>query len=573
MRPDRQRRASPATVIGHRSTAAAALAIGLLSAASPHLAVADPGPRDPWTSCLEGLARSPNEYESAYCFYTAALERRAWPDGMRMFSALLREHPDNLWLRLAFGHMHRTGRPGADLSIAEQLYRQAADGFRAARHAEGEVLARINLRDILTPRGRLQDATAEVARVIAIGTTVTDAVLKARIWTMEASHVLETGGDLGHAYRLLKQSARAIDRDGPYPLRRTCLGWLGLVAFRMGRLDEAARVFRTLDTLAREKGDLQAQATAQYNILNTESAKETVLPTTGGRERLMRLAREALEIGTRAAHPVVTLKAHRVIAELLAGTPASREDALQHGERCLRLAVTANRPEDEALCSWLMATLLYSTSPAQAQAAQVRALGATARANNPATDAVAASRHMQFGWLSKSRPEAIRDSLTALDAIETLRGLQDTAQSSAEAFSIRTPDYYWLSGRLLRDGRNEDVDLAFSITERLRARALLDVRTRSRSPEGLDAAAVAGRQAVLRDIATVQRRLMDPTLAGPERQTILERLERLEEREQSAARLVALSTKAAATTAPTFARLADVQAALAHDEALLSFQV
>jgi CHAT domain-containing protein/tetratricopeptide (TPR) repeat protein len=558
--------------MGHGHTAAAALAIALLSGAFPErLAVA--APPDSWELCREGLSQRPDDYESAYCFYTAALERRERQDGMRMFEALLHEHPGNLWLPLAYGHLHRTGRPGADLEIAEQLYRRAADGFRAASHAEGEALARISLRDILTPQGRLQDATAEVARVIAIGTTVDDAVLKARIWTMEASHVLETGGDLGHAYRLLKQSARAIDPDGPYPLRRACLGWLGLVAFRMGRLDEATRVFRTLDTLARGRGDLLAQATAQYNILNTESAKETVLPTTGGRERLMRLAREVLEIGTRASHPAVTLKAHRVIAELLAGTPASREDALQHGKRCLDLAVAINRAEDEALCSWLMATLLYSTSPAQAQAAQLRALGATARANNPASDVVAASRHMQFGWLSKSRPEAIRDSLTALEAIETLRSLQDTTQSSAEAFSIRTPEYYWLSGRLLLDGRNEDVDLAFSITERLRARALLDARALSRTPADLDGAAAAARTAVLRDIATVQRRLMDPTLAGPERRTILEQLDLLEEREQSAARLVALSTKAVSTTAPTFARLADVQAALGRDEALLSFQV
>src|SRR5688572_26175933 len=223
MRPDRQRRASPATVIGHRSTAAAALAIGLLSAASPHLAVADPGPRDPWTSCLEGLARSPNEYESAYCFYTAALERRAWPDGMRMFSALLREHPDNLWLRLAFGHMHRTGRPGADLSIAEQLYRQAADGFRAARHAEGEVLARINLRDILTPRGRLQDATAEVGRPMALGTSVTPGVWRARISTTGRSRGIQTRGDLGRACRRLKQRRPPTNRHGPHPRRRTCL--------------------------------------------------------------------------------------------------------------------------------------------------------------------------------------------------------------------------------------------------------------------------------------------------------------------------------------------------------------
>jgi hypothetical protein len=180
---------------------------------------------------------------------------------------------------------------------------------------------------------------------------------------------------------------------------------------------------------------------------------------------------------------------------------------------------------------------------------------------------------MKFSWLTRPRPEAIRDSLAALGAIETLRSLQETAQSGAEVFSAWTLDYYWLSGRLLQDAQEGDIDLAFSITERLRARALLDARQRSRTPPDPKHPAVVERQAVLRDIAAIQRRLMDPTLAQAERRTSLERLEMLEEREQEAARVIAVSTRRTTTTNPRFASLAAVQGALAPNEALLSFQV
>jgi hypothetical protein len=84
---------------------------------------------------------------------------------------------------------------------------------------------------------------------------------------------------------------------------------------------------------------------------------------------------------------------------------------------------------------------------------------------------------------------------------------------------------------------------------------------------------VAERHALLREIAAIQRRLMDPTLAGNERRTSLEQLEALEEREQSAARLIELAAGQTQATNRRFAGLGDVQASLGPGEALLSFQV
>jgi hypothetical protein len=181
---------------------------------------------------------------------------------------------------------------------------------------------------------------------------------------------------------------------------------------------------------------------------------------------------------------------------------------------------------------------------------------------------------MQLSWETRPRPEAIRNSLAAIDAIETLRGLQDDADSSAGLFSTWTHDYYWLSGRLLRDLRDGDLDLAFSITERLRARSLLDLISRSRNRPAEATPAIAHRRSILEAIVPVQRRLMDPALNDDDRRKTLQQLDELEHREQEAQRQIEIAAnRRGAGKGAAFASLDAVQSALRADEALLSFQV
>jgi tetratricopeptide (TPR) repeat protein len=549
-----------------------AIALGLwgtLAGSTRGLSAGAPPAPDPFAACRRQLAEKPQDYESAYCFHETALRLRVPDEAARVFEALMREHPENFWLPLANGHVFRERDPDR----TEALYRRAADGFQKAGNADGEILARSNLRNYLFPRGRLEDATAEMQRVSALAATVADPLLKARAWTLEASHVQETGGDLGVAYRLLKQSEGAIFPQGPYRLKRTCLSALGSVAFRTGRMAEALAAYEALDRLATAEGDAREQAATRYNILNLVSLQETLQPTPGAKRRLMRLAERSLESGVSAQHTLVTLKTHGTIAALLAHDSGSRAEALGHARDCLALAVTSRQPHDEAICAWLEASLLRESAPDEARAAEVRALAATARAESPLTQAYSAGRHMQFSWDTKTRPDAIRDSLAAIDAIETLRSLQDEGDSSAGMFATWTLDYYWFSGRLLRDLREGDLDLAFSITERMRARSLLDRLNRSRSRLDPAHPAVASRRSLLEAIAPVQRRLMDPAIKDDERRRTLQELEDLERREQEAQHQIAIAANHRRGATPAFASLAAVQSALGDNEALLSFQV
>ena len=139
-------------------------------------------------------------------------------------------------------------------------------------------------------------------------------------------------------------------------------------------------------------------------------------------------------------------------------------------------------------------------------------------------------------------------------------------------FSNWTLEYYWLSGRLLETKADADLEVAFSITERMRARSLLDALNRSRLRPDPALPAVTTRRSLLTDIARLQRTLMDPTLPPEVRRSGLATLGDLESREREAERQIAVTLRAN-TARPSFATLDALQSALGKDEALLSFQV
>ncbi len=242
-------------------------------------------------------------------------------------------------------------------------------------------------------------------------------------------------------------------------------------------------------------------------------------------------------------------------------------------ESCLELAVKLRQPHDEAVCSWVKASILHDSSPKEARAAEIQALDATERSHSPRTQAYSAHRRMQLSWETRPRAQAIEDSRAAIDSVETLRSLQDDSEGSAEQFSTWTSDYHWFSGRLLQDAHDGDLDLAFSITERMRARSLLDTLERSRTPLDSKSPAAKGRRELLEGIAAVQRRLMDPDLADDRRRAMLDELQGLELKEREASRQIGIAFPPRAASAPSFAGLRALQSTLRANEALLSFQV
>jgi CHAT domain-containing protein len=186
--------------------------------------------------------------------------------------------------------------------------------------------------------------------------------------------------------------------------------------------------------------------------------------------------------------------------------------------------------------------------------------------------------HWGFGT---DRDAWIEELHQALDAVEKLRDLQPEGQVRAGVFQLWAYPYYRFSGYLLQGLSSSpdpegDLQLAFRIIERMRSRVLIDELDRtaahprqdSENPEALR------RMEILENVARIQRQLADPSLSESTRAEHLAELERLEREEVVLRDAIARSDLAfARLRTPVIPELEQLQKQLAHDQAILSFQL
>jgi CHAT domain-containing protein len=179
---------------------------------------------------------------------------------------------------------------------------------------------------------------------------------------------------------------------------------------------------------------------------------------------------------------------------------------------------------------------------------------------------------MRVSWRTRPPAKFWEDGLEALQQIERLRQEQGTA-SRAGSFSTWSDDYYWLAGRLLQPpgGGEGGIDHAFAVAEHLRARTLLEALAGAGaeppSPEQL----ASRLRSILLASGEVRRRAADRNVPARERRYAQEDLAELARRRAEVERQ--RKHPAPAPLAQPFSSLSEVRAALAPDEALLSFQV
>jgi tetratricopeptide (TPR) repeat protein len=539
---------------------------GLVLAAGLLTAPADASP--PFARCLAEFAERPHAYASANCFFLVAQQEKRWDEAARLLDLLRAKRPDNDWLTLARGNLEYSRDP--DRALA--LYRQAADGFARTRLAEGEVTARHNLRLILYRRGRLGEAGAEVERALAAAQASGDPLTLARAWSLEATHLTDTGGDLSTALASLRRAERAAFPAGSYTLRRGIVFALGNACFQLGRFDEALSYYRRVIAMTAETGDLLSRASAQYNVVNTMLRQSEELPRPGARTELVALAEDALRTAADADNREIQVMLHRTLGELSGGRGGRSDASRAHYERCVALARRIGQPRELAHCLWSLARALAEHGRGrEARRRMDEALALAGRTGHLWSIAHASRQRMRVAWATLPRHEAVAESLRSLSAIEAVRDVQPEETGSAGVFSAWVSDYQWLSGRLLAtapEGRRDALEQAFAVVERMRARVLLDALRASRAEAPESQARAAARKEVLARMLEAHRGLLDPGASPESRRAIALRLEELEAQER------ALRPRAGrAVDPPAFARLEDVERALEPDEALLSYHV
>lgn len=540
-------------------------------------ALASPAP-DAFEKCRAPLENAPLAYDSVFCFYRTAEQTGRWSEGEERLRAVAPRFPGNGWVELTLGHF---ARRRDDIEGALSFYRRAAEGFSKQAHAEGEVTARTNLRNLLWLRGRAEEAGRELDRLVFVAEGAKDPLLIAQAYQLLAHHLLESGGDVGRAYRLLKEAEGFLPEDGPYRIRRGIVLGLGNAAYEMGQLDEALAWYRELDRISGAASNLYTQATAQYNIANSRLSQLENEPQPGGLEEVARLARTALDSAVASENPHMQVFALRTLGDVLGSLPGHEGEARSDLERCLEVAKSIGRATETGHCLWTLSRKLTESDPGKARALAQEAVQVALSGEDPESLIRAFRQRMRLAWKLEPREQAIEISRRTLSAIEALRALQQEDGARARLFSVWAEDYYLFSGYLLGGAEANDasssapdLDAAFSVIERLRGRVLLEslvARSSSTAPRLPDDPTVARWRDLLRRIVTVQKQLLDRQTAEDVRRRLFSELERLELDEEDAR--LALSPEPKRSRDVRFAKLSEIQEELAPSEAMLSYQV
>lgn len=541
----------------------------VLAAAGVPQAAAGAGPDDPLAACQRRFAAEPTAESSAECFFLAV---RAGVDKRRAIGAvsrLLRDHRGHPWLLFYLGAL----RWSSDSEQATDLFGQAREQFARRGDTYGEVRAGYNLARLLDRSGRRDEGARELARAIERAAGSADQRVVALGAILQARELWRNRQDLERARALLGGVESSLFPDGPYGLRRDWLVIAGDVAVELSRRREARELLERALELVRVENDRYAEPVVVYGLLRVRLEELTELPTAGGREEVLTLAREA---ATGAA--AVDNRDTEALARLVLGLFGKGDDARREIDRCLQVAPS---PLVRSWCLVARARNSIAADPAGAVAAIEEAIELARQVADPRSLAFAWSERMRVSWRVESADRAIADSLAALEAIEALRDVQTASMSRAGLFSSWSEDYRWLVGRLLEESTGTmteaPLERAFEVVERMRARALVDY---------LEAAQAAPKAAlgtnrlqidlaaVLEEIAAAQRRLLDPALPAAVRAEIELGLPRLELTEADLrGRIESADPVFAALRRPRLANLAEIRRGLADDQALLSFQV
>ena len=519
-------------------------------------------------ACDDQVRARPDFYGSYLCFYLVALRENAWQEAGRRLETILSKNPENHFARGYLAQIEAD--QGHDR--AEDLFRVAAEGFVSRRDRTAEAYVRISFAYFLMRRERLAEAGAEAAKARAAAEAQRDdPYLVSRAAVAQAA-IANLKEEYGRAWTLLKNVEGRLFPDGPLDLRTFWLSSMGKTCWATGRHEEAFGSYRREAELVRQTGNLSQEANALQNMVLLAAALGR------DREEIVGLARQALAAAIAGGNQGAEGRAHAFLAEQTEG-----REALDHAGRSLALGREMKNPAGVLLALRAYSNAVLEFDPAEAFRSIEEAIEMSRRYGNLSETARNVAARSALRWKKGPREAAVADSLEALDAIEASRDLQPDIEMRARRFAQWSHVYETVVGRLLSGHlreppkpSGEDLALAFWVSERSRARSLLDELDAARATPLIapESPLASRRAAVLEEIVSAQRRLVDPALPETKRQDLIRSVERLEVEEASLREEMARAHPAfAALRRPAFASLREVQEALLEDEALLAFQV
>ena len=426
-----------------------------------------------------------SDWNGCGCFYAVGTGRGLIPEATAKLQDLLEKHGDDACLRFNLGRL----RMLVGSAEAEQLLASAASGYAEHGSAPGEVYARINLSRVLGSKGKDELARSQLELARRVARTAGDALLEAQVDLQQARADLARGRQLEEVEcRFLGLAQRTAGMELPSLSRETWLG-LGNVRYQLGWYEEAEAAYQRTAEICLQAGDPYGRATALQNAviaLVAQSAARQV-----DRSRIEELLRQALDAAVEAGQPFAEADASLRLGRMVGGDEGrmlvrrSLELAEQLEFSSVRTRALA------ALAVWQLESNSEPTSELEAArlAEQSRHFALASPHFGDGVDGWA--DRLDVSWQLAARQQLMAEMDAALGRIEQWRDQQGQDFGRAQVFAPWTEVYYALSGRLLRASQQADPDpldleRAFGILERMRARVLLESLTASgvHQPQG-----------------------------------------------------------------------------------------
>ena len=448
-----------------------------------------------------------------------------------------------------------------DRTDAERLLREAAVALQGEGDRIGETYARVYLEVVLRLGGRASEASGQLIRAQALARELEDPILVAYAQVLEAWEV-EATGDYGRA-RSLFESAKDVLATGPNGYLES-LAWEGIanVAITLGQYREAldAETARVA-ALQRDGGPV---ALAKASLAN----RAFYLADLGDFpwSDVDRLIAEAITESERA-HAPNALRGARYLRALRMGTSLAAEREMVELRGNARLL---GDRYGEAVLLWRLGQLRARLHPEQLPAAEqliTEALDLSRDEGYRDQMAFALTARALLRWQAERSDEALADTDAALRIADWDRDRQAEdsvrigVQSQIQPVDLLVP--------LVDRGVAAQ---AFDVTERMRARVLLERLREERGTVQLPPELRRRREELRVRLVRLQTDLVDGRLGADGLLARRAELEHAEREERQLDDEIAHRTGLhVARQGPL--RLGQIQQLLAPDEALLSYVV
>lgn len=541
----------------------------------------------------DGLRHAhPKELMAYACYWVVAQNRNHWADAAHRLEAFLATDPRDHAARFYLGNV--VWGLG-DQKRAETLYAEAIQGFTEAGNLAGEGLAAVSQAMLFRGQGRLAESRSALDRAERVAQASGSKNLQVMVIGQRAQQAFDQEHDYGKAWSLFKQLEAAVFPDGPSQLQSWALSGLGAVCRSTGRDREALDYYIRQAEMEHRNGRSSEEASTRYNValLSAEVGgappEQTDQRYREALDAAVRSGNRLAEASVRASWAGLSVERHRnrtfqgPAVSTHSGDRAVGEAAARESGAALAAAreLRSYQRTFDALVSLARAESLLGPEKhgAALQHAEETLRMAQERQDLPRV-ATALRVQAETRWDFGDREAAIEDAFAALDVIEKIRNLQPEELIRAGSFARYTPAYYRTAGMVLgaRDGEPgpEALNLAFTLSERVRARLFLDELDAAQATRMMtERHPLSGaRREVLKRIAEVQKRLAPGDLGTDERETVLADLERLEGEEAALRDRMARSDWVfRALRQPAIPSLTQVQQALGPEQALLSFLI